>query len=141
MFLSGHGLAESDAHGDPLDDDDLLLLLNAHHEAIPFVLPKPRLTHWIVLLDTAYRADAPSSRARYRSARRIPLQGRSMAVLCSTRGDDETPARDAGFGAESSTMVRCASASGRRRRARSELCLDGASHALPLPPRRAAGSS
>jgi glycogen operon protein len=91
VFLSGHGLAESDAHGDPLDDDDLLLLLNAHHEAIPFVLPKPRLTHWIVLLDTAIAADAPSPEPLPFGAP-YPLQGRSMAVLCSTPGDDETPA-------------------------------------------------
>jgi len=91
VFLSGHGLAESDAHGDPLDDDDLLLLLNAHHEAIPFVLPKPRLTHWVVLLDTAIGADAPSPEPLPFGAP-YPLQGRSMAVLCSTPGNDETPA-------------------------------------------------
>jgi glycogen operon protein len=91
VFLSGHGLAESDAHGDALDDDDLLLLLNAHHEAIPFVLPKPRLTHWRVLLDTGIASDAPSAEALPFGAP-YPLQGRSMAVLCSTPGDDETPA-------------------------------------------------
>jgi isoamylase len=91
VFLSGHGLAESDAHGDALDDDDLLLLLNAHHEAIPFVLPKPRLTHWVVLLDTAIAADAPPPEPLPFGAP-YPLQGRSMAVLCSTPGDDETPA-------------------------------------------------
>ena len=91
VFLSGHGLAESDAHGDPLDDDDLLLLLNAHHEAIPFVLPKPRLTHWRCAARHRHRlrrtvANPLSFGAPY------PLQGRSMAVLCSTPGDDETPA-------------------------------------------------
>ncbi len=91
VFLSGHGLAESDAHGDALDDDDLLLLLNAHHEAIPFVLPKPRLTHWRVLLDTAFAADAPPSEPLSFGAP-YPLQGRSMAVLCSAPRDDETPA-------------------------------------------------
>jgi glycogen operon protein len=91
VFLSGHGLAESDAHGDPLDDDDLLLLLNAHHEAIPFVLPKPRLTHWVLLLDTAIAAETPSLEPLPFGAP-YPLQGRSMAVLCSTPGDDETPA-------------------------------------------------
>jgi isoamylase len=91
VFLSGHGLAESDAHGDALDDDDLLLLLNADHEAITFVLPKPRLTHWRVLLDTAIGADAPS-REPLSFGAPYPLQGRSMAVLCSSPGDDETPA-------------------------------------------------
>jgi hypothetical protein len=44
-----------------------------------------------VLLDTAIAADAPSSAALPFGAP-YPLQGRSMAVLCSTRGDDETPA-------------------------------------------------
>ncbi len=81
----GSGLAESDAHGDPLDDDDLLLLLNAHHEAIPFVLPKPRLTHWVVLLDTAIGADAPSPEPLPFGAP-YPLQGRSMAVLLQHAG-------------------------------------------------------
>ena len=91
VFLSGHGLAENDAHGDALDDDDLLLLLNAHHEAIPFVLPKPRLTHWGVLLDTAFPADAsPPGPLSFGAS--YPLQGRSMAVLCSTPRDDEAPA-------------------------------------------------
>jgi glycogen operon protein len=91
VFLSGHGLAESDAHGDALDDDDLLLLLNADHEEITFVLPKPRLTHWRLLLDTAIAADAPSPEP-LPSGAPYPLQGRSIAVLCSTPGDDETPA-------------------------------------------------
>jgi glycogen operon protein len=91
VFLSGHGLAESDAHGDALDDDDLLLLLNADHEEITFVLPKPRLTHWRLLLDTTIAADAPSPEP-LPSGAPYPLQGRSIAVLCSTPGDDETPA-------------------------------------------------
>jgi isoamylase len=65
--------------------------LNAHHETIPFVLPKPRLTHWRVLLDTSIAADAPSAEPLPFGAP-YPLQGRSMAVLCSTPGDDETPA-------------------------------------------------
>jgi glycogen operon protein len=91
VFLSGHGLAESDAHGDALDDDDLLLLVNAHHESIPFVLPKPRLIHWRVLIDTAVAADAPPADPLSFGAA-YPLQGRSMAVLCSTPRDDETTA-------------------------------------------------
>jgi glycogen operon protein len=91
VFLSGHGLAENDAHGDALDDDDLLLLLNAHHEAISFVLPKPRMTHWRVMVDTALAVDASSSEPLSFGAP-YPLQGRSMAVLCSTPRDDETPA-------------------------------------------------
>jgi hypothetical protein len=44
-----------------------------------------------VLLDTAVDADAPSPEPLPFGAP-YPLQGRSMAVLCSTPGDDETPA-------------------------------------------------
>jgi glycogen operon protein len=84
-------LAENDAHGDALDDDDLLLLLNAHHESIPFMLPKPRLTHWRVLIDTAVAADAPPPDPLSFGASYL-LQGRSMAVLCSTPRDNETTA-------------------------------------------------
>ena len=45
--------------------------------------PKPRLTHWVVLLDTAIAADAPSPEPLPFGAP-YPLQGRSLAVLCST---------------------------------------------------------
>ena len=91
VFLSGHGLAESDAHGDALDDDDLLLLLNAHHESVSFVLPKPRLTHWRVLVDTSAGDDAPLARP-LSFGDSYPLQGRSIAVLSSTSRGDEAAA-------------------------------------------------
>ena len=37
--LSGRGLTERDEHGVPVEDDDLLLLFNAHDEEIAFRLP------------------------------------------------------------------------------------------------------
>ena len=91
VFLSGHGLAESDAHGDALDDDDLLLLLNAHHEGVSFVLPKPRQTHWRVLVDTSASDDAPLA-TPLSFGDSYPLQERSIAVLCSTSRGDEAAA-------------------------------------------------
>ena len=44
--LSGRGLSERDEHGVPVEDDDLMLLLNAHHETIDFRLgdaSRPRM--------------------------------------------------------------------------------------------------
>ena len=39
VFLHGGGLTERDERGRPVQDDDLLLLLNAHHDEVPFTLP------------------------------------------------------------------------------------------------------
>jgi glycogen operon protein len=50
MLLLGDRLAERDARGAPIRDDDLLVLVNAHHEPIAFRLPSPG---WQALIDTA----------------------------------------------------------------------------------------
>ncbi len=50
-LISGSALPDRGPRGETLRDDDLLLLLNAHHDAIPFRLP-PSATPWRVLLDT-----------------------------------------------------------------------------------------
>jgi isoamylase len=70
MLMIGRKLAERNGHGEPIIDDDLLLLLNAHHEAIDFVLPGEG---WVAVLDTANKQALAS--AKY------PLQGRSLAML------------------------------------------------------------
>jgi len=49
LLLLGKRLAERDDHGAPVEDDDLLLLLNAGSEAVEFVLPD---SGWQRLLDT-----------------------------------------------------------------------------------------
>jgi isoamylase len=87
MFLAGSALAEDDDRGVPLKDDDFMLLLNAHHEQIEFVIPiSPSPGAWHVLIDTS-RADGGAGDQRTFSAGgRFPLQGRSLALLIgSTR--------------------------------------------------------
>ena len=77
MLLAGDAILERDARGRTIHDDDFLVLFNAHHEPIDFVLPEGRDPGgWQVALDTA-RDPAPAERfsARY------PLEGRSLAVL------------------------------------------------------------
>jgi isoamylase len=83
MLMVGQRLAERDEHGNPILDDDLLLLLNAHHDAVEFVLPEGA---WAVLLDTS--ANALSSGKTY------PLQARSLVLLARPRST--TPARTDG---------------------------------------------
>ena len=70
MLMVGQRLAERDAHGNAMVDDDLLLLLNAHHEAIEFALPGEG---WAAVLDTSNDQAAP--------ARPYSLQPRSLALL------------------------------------------------------------
>jgi len=84
VFLLGHGLAEHDERGRPLQDDDLLLLLNAHHNEIPFLLPADTNEKWHAILDTACaeglaEGDAHDAGAHY------PLQARSLVLLCRRR--------------------------------------------------------
>ncbi len=60
-------------------DDSFLLLLNAHHEEIPFTLPFEH-TRWRVELDTS-QADGATSSAVYQAQQQYPLQGRTLVLL------------------------------------------------------------
>jgi glycogen operon protein len=83
MLMVGQRLAERDEHGNPILDDDLLLLLNAHHDAVEFVLPEGA---WVVRLDTSANALSPG--------KTYPLQARSLVLLARPRST--TPARTDG---------------------------------------------
>ena len=81
LRLAGDAIEEVDEMGRPIVDDTFLILLNAHYEDVPFVLPahRPRL-RWEPVLDT--RSWEPPARARiYRAGDSYPLEGRSAAVL------------------------------------------------------------
>jgi isoamylase len=81
LRLSGEALNEVDPMGRPVFDDTLLILLNAHHESLPFTLPAHhRGVRWQTLLDTR----APDGRGHLRPLRggsTYALEGRSLAVL------------------------------------------------------------
>ena len=82
--LSGRGLSERDERGVPVEDDDLLLLLNAHHETIGFRLGEADGAPWEVLVDTSSE-DGHGSLATCRPGSGYPLQGRSLALLRRSR--------------------------------------------------------
>src|SRR5205085_1915662 len=52
MLISGDAADLIDLHGDPVRDDAFLLLINAHHEPIPFLLPGEEHLDWEQILDT-----------------------------------------------------------------------------------------
>ena len=81
VFFAGPGLEEHDERGQPLLDDNFLLLMNAHHEQISFVLPPPPSgASWIPLVDTSCQTRANPS-AFYEVHASYPLQARSLALL------------------------------------------------------------
>ncbi len=83
--LAGDVIGDHDERGEPIVGDTLLLLLNAHHEAIPFTLPETKTEHhWEILLDTA---DVPTTAKHNGQDGKYPLQARSLAVLCTRQNE------------------------------------------------------
>jgi len=79
MMLSGNAIEEVDERGERIVGDTLLLLLNAHHDKVPFTLPllEPD-QQWQRALDTV---SATIEERTYRGGGHYPLQGRSVAVF------------------------------------------------------------
>jgi glycogen operon protein len=88
LRLAGDAIEEVDSRGNRVVDDTLLILLNAHHETIPFVLPAHRRKlHWSVVIDTS----EPTIRREHRQLRGAepyPLKGRSLVLLRLPRHDE-----------------------------------------------------
>jgi len=58
VYLAGSALAEIDARGQRVVDDDFVVLFNAHHDSVPFRLPTKTLAphgdgRWQAIVDTA----------------------------------------------------------------------------------------
>jgi glycogen operon protein len=79
MLLSGSAIEETNERGEPILGDTLLVLLNAHTDKVPFILPALEAwQRWQRVLDTF----TPQARdATYRAGGRYPLQGRSIAMF------------------------------------------------------------
>ena len=80
VFLSGK-LEEQAERGEPVTDQDFLLLMNAHHEAIPFLLPAPPTgVGWVALIDTSCpMSENPA--CLFEPGTSYPLQARSLVLL------------------------------------------------------------
>jgi isoamylase len=86
VFLSGKGLTERNPQGTLVEDDDLLLLLNAHHDVIPFVVPGNGGAAWDVLIDTLHPGGMPPHHLRKaRAGESYPLEGRSLVLMRTER--------------------------------------------------------
>ncbi|MGI5348205.1 glycogen debranching protein GlgX [Streptomyces sp. CA-250714] len=82
VFLNGNAISEPGERGERITDDSFLLLFNAHHEPLDFVIPVNHGREWELIVDTAqeetYRQGGGPKIA---AGARLPLESRSMAVL------------------------------------------------------------
>jgi isoamylase len=80
FLLGGDAIATPDEHGRRVVGDTLLVLMNAHHEPIPFTLPDIEWGEdWELLLDTADVSGA--ARAKTHAGGAVPVEGRALVVL------------------------------------------------------------
>jgi isoamylase len=81
-------IGELNDHGEPIEGDTVLLLLNAYHEHVPFMLPTPvENAYWEPLMDTA---QFPGHLNNTKAGTEYEAFGRSMALLrLTTPGKEE----------------------------------------------------
>ncbi len=81
LRLAGDAIAEVDPRGNRIQDETLLILLNAHYQAIPFVLPAHRRhLRWELMIDTRLATGHTADRV-LRAAASFDLEGRSLALF------------------------------------------------------------
>jgi glycogen operon protein len=79
VLMVGNAVDDIDERGRPIVGETVLVLLNAHHEGVPFVLPKAaERKSWLRVFD-AVNANSPER--RFPGGARYPLQGRTVAVF------------------------------------------------------------
>jgi isoamylase len=81
LRLGGDAIEEVDDMGEPIVGDTFLVLLNAYHEPVPFVLPAHQgRVRWEPVLDTR-DWDGEADQPAQRTGEQYRLEGRSLAVL------------------------------------------------------------
>ena len=118
MLLSGNAIEEVNERGEPIIGDTLLVLLNAHHDKVPFTLPPlDGEQQWQRVFDTR----DPRRRDRvFKPGARYPLRGRSVAVLQGHAARPRAPAFARGD-ARPRRRARCRRHAGAGRRRKDEL--------------------
>jgi glycogen operon protein len=103
VLMVGNALDEVDERGRQVRGDTLLILLNAHHDEVPFALPTiAEGTAWTRLMDTI----APYvEEQRCEGGAKYPLQGRTMALF-QLRSEQRRRASDQMARSETMALVR-----------------------------------
>jgi glycogen operon protein len=81
MFLNGREIPTPGPHGEDIEDDSFLLLLNAEDEDRVFMLPRRRFgPQWVLELSTADPAAQPGSTA-HGARTQVTVKARSIMIL------------------------------------------------------------
>jgi isoamylase len=86
MLLSGDTVDVVNFEDEPIRDDTFLLLMNAHYEAIPFVLPGQENLEWQLILDTIDPNGFLAEPTKIASGDDVDLRGRACCLLHLVRG-------------------------------------------------------
>jgi len=81
MLLSGDTMDVLNFEGEPIRDDTFLLLVNAHYEPIPFVLPGQEHIEWQLILDTMQTEGFLTEERKFASGDDLDLGGRATCLL------------------------------------------------------------
>ena len=87
MLISGDAVDLVNEHGEPVRDDTFLLLINAHHDPIPFVLPGEEHLEWEQILDTTNEDGFLKTPKKFPSGDDVDLGGRAACLLKLSRGE------------------------------------------------------
>ena len=86
MLLSGDAADVLNFQGEPVRDDTFLLLVNAHHEPIPFLLPGEEHLEWELILNTMDEDGFLGEPKKIPSGEDVDLGARAACLLKLTRG-------------------------------------------------------
>src|SRR5437763_9095658 len=81
MLLSGDTSDVLSFEGEPIRDETFLLLINAHYEPIPFVLPGQEHLEWQLILDTMDPDWLLAEPRKFASGDDVDLGGRACCLL------------------------------------------------------------
>jgi isoamylase len=97
MLLSGASMDVRHRRGRPIQDDTFLVLLNAHYESVPFILPGLRNVKWELVVDTAREPSFVPSGEAYDSTVCYDLRDRSTVLLQLKAGLEPSAAANAAW--------------------------------------------
>jgi hypothetical protein len=93
MLLSGDSVDVIDHHGEPVRDETFFVLINAHFEPIPFLVPGLENLEWEVILDTGDENGFVREQRKYTSGDDVDLAERATIMLRLTTAGAQERAR------------------------------------------------
>ena len=87
LMLSGDTMDVRDFHGEPIHDDTFLMLLNAHHEPLIFILPGQEDVRWELIMDTRLEEGFLETPKIFAAADEHEMEARSFCLLRLSVGE------------------------------------------------------